>query len=94
MLSKSKDIALLIEIHNLGDGKNLYNPIIDLLKKFKEIMLFKSKKPLQKEIKLNTKRSICFRMKNLIIIIKLSFNSYTNLLSFEVCKNCINHQKI
>jgi len=32
VLSKSKDIAL--EIHNLGDGKNLYNPIIDLLKKY------------------------------------------------------------
>ena len=34
VLSKSKDIGLLIEIHNLGDGKNLYNPIIDLLKKY------------------------------------------------------------
>ena len=34
VLSKSKDIALLIEIHNLGDGKNLYNPIIDLLNNY------------------------------------------------------------
>ena len=34
VLSKSKDIALLIEIHNLGDGKNFYEPIMDLLKKY------------------------------------------------------------
>ena len=31
ILSKSKDISLLIEIHNLGDGQTLYQPIIDLL---------------------------------------------------------------
>ncbi len=34
VLSKSKDIALLIEIHNLGDGKNLYESIMDLLKNY------------------------------------------------------------
>jgi FkbM family methyltransferase len=34
ILSNSKDITLLIEIHNLGDGKNLYGSIIDLLKKY------------------------------------------------------------
>ena len=31
VLSKSKDIALLIEIHNLKDGTNLYRPIIEFL---------------------------------------------------------------
>jgi len=31
ILSKSKDIALLIEIHDIGNGKTLYEPIIDLL---------------------------------------------------------------
>jgi FkbM family methyltransferase len=34
ILSKSKDIALLIEIHNLGDGKNLYEPIMELLNQY------------------------------------------------------------
>jgi FkbM family methyltransferase len=34
ILSKSKDISLLIEIHNLGDGKNLYQPIMDLLNNY------------------------------------------------------------
>jgi FkbM family methyltransferase len=34
VLSKSKDIALLIEIHNLGDGQTLYRPIMDLLNKY------------------------------------------------------------
>ncbi|HYO06507.1 MAG TPA: FkbM family methyltransferase [Phototrophicaceae bacterium] len=32
VLSKSKDISILIEIHDLGNGKNLYEPIMDLLK--------------------------------------------------------------
>jgi hypothetical protein len=31
MLSKSKDISLLIEIHNLSQGANLYKPILKLL---------------------------------------------------------------
>jgi FkbM family methyltransferase len=31
ILSKSKDIALLIEIHNLSDGTNLYRPIVEFL---------------------------------------------------------------
>ena len=31
VLSKSKDIALLIEVHNLSDGTNLYRPIIEFL---------------------------------------------------------------
>ena len=34
VLSKSKDIALLIEIHDLGEGKNHYNPIMDLLNNY------------------------------------------------------------
>ena len=31
ILSKSKDIALLIEIHNISHGENHYDQIIDLL---------------------------------------------------------------
>ena len=31
VLSKSKDIALLIEIHDVENGKTLYEPIMDLL---------------------------------------------------------------
>ena len=31
ILSKSKDIALLIEIHNIDEGKNFYTEIIQLL---------------------------------------------------------------
>jgi FkbM family methyltransferase len=31
ILSKSKDIALLIEIHNIEEGKNFYKEIIDFL---------------------------------------------------------------
>jgi FkbM family methyltransferase len=31
VLSKNKDISLLIEIHNIENGKNLYRPIMDLL---------------------------------------------------------------
>src|SRR5215203_1646050 len=31
ILSKSMDISLLIEIHDVGNGKTLYEPIIDLL---------------------------------------------------------------
>jgi FkbM family methyltransferase len=34
VLSKSKDISILIEIHNLGDGKNLYQPIMALLNNY------------------------------------------------------------
>ena len=34
ILSKSKDIALLIEIHQIGDGKTLYQPIMDLLNNY------------------------------------------------------------
>ncbi len=34
ILSKSKDIALLIEIHNIEEGKNFYKEIIDLLGNF------------------------------------------------------------
>jgi FkbM family methyltransferase len=32
ILSKSKDIALLIEVHNLPNGNNFYSPIIECLK--------------------------------------------------------------
>ena len=31
ILSKSKDIALLIEVHNLPNGNNFYSPIIEFL---------------------------------------------------------------
>jgi FkbM family methyltransferase len=31
VLSKSKDISLLIEVHNIADGTNQYSPIMDLL---------------------------------------------------------------
>jgi FkbM family methyltransferase len=34
ILSKSKDIAILIEIHNLAEGRNLYENIMDLLKTY------------------------------------------------------------
>ena len=34
ILSKSNNISLLIEIHNLGDGKNLYENIMDLLNNY------------------------------------------------------------
>jgi FkbM family methyltransferase len=34
VLAKSKDIALLIEIHNIEDGKTLYEPIMDLLNNY------------------------------------------------------------
>jgi FkbM family methyltransferase len=34
ILSKSKDIALLIEVHNLSGGINLYRPILEFLKSF------------------------------------------------------------
>jgi FkbM family methyltransferase len=33
-LSKSKDIALLIEIHNIENGKTLYEPIMNLLNNY------------------------------------------------------------
>jgi FkbM family methyltransferase len=34
ILSKSKDIALLIEVHNIAEGQNLYENIIALLKTY------------------------------------------------------------
>jgi hypothetical protein len=34
ILSKNKDIALLIEIHNLPDGTNFYTPIMHLLSSY------------------------------------------------------------
>jgi FkbM family methyltransferase len=34
VLSKSRDISILIEIHNLGNGKTLYQPIMDLLNNY------------------------------------------------------------
>ena len=43
ILSKSKDIALLIEVHNLSDGTNLYRPIIEFLSRYNfEIVLEKT----------------------------------------------------
>jgi FkbM family methyltransferase len=40
VLSKSKDTSILIEIHDLGNGKNLYEPIMDLLKNYDYKMEF------------------------------------------------------
>jgi FkbM family methyltransferase len=34
IMSNSKNISLLIEIHNVEDGKNLYRPIMDLMEKY------------------------------------------------------------
>jgi FkbM family methyltransferase len=34
ILSNSKNTTLLIEVHNIEDGKNLYKPIIDLMEKY------------------------------------------------------------
>ena len=34
VLSKSKDISILIEIHDVGNGKTLYQPIMDLLNNY------------------------------------------------------------
>jgi FkbM family methyltransferase len=34
IISNSKRIALLIEVHNIEQGKNLYMPIMDLLQKY------------------------------------------------------------
>jgi FkbM family methyltransferase len=34
ILSKSKDIAILIEVHNIAEGRNLYENIMDLLKPY------------------------------------------------------------
>jgi FkbM family methyltransferase len=34
ILSKSKDIALLIEVHNIAEGRNLYENIMELLKTY------------------------------------------------------------
>ena len=33
ILSQSKNIAILLEVHNIENGKNLYEPIMDLLEK-------------------------------------------------------------
>jgi FkbM family methyltransferase len=40
ILSKSKDIALLIEVHNLHDGTNLYRPIIEFLSRYNFKIVF------------------------------------------------------
>jgi hypothetical protein len=34
VLSNSKDISLLIEIHNISEGRNHYQSIMDLLKSY------------------------------------------------------------
>jgi FkbM family methyltransferase len=33
-ISNSKNIAFLVEVHNIEDGKNLYRPIMDLMEKY------------------------------------------------------------
>jgi FkbM family methyltransferase len=40
ILSNSRDISVLIEIHNLQENTNLYNPIIDMLRKCKFSIIF------------------------------------------------------
>jgi FkbM family methyltransferase len=40
VLSKSKDIALLIEVHNLTSGKSLYEPIMEFLNSYNFIVEF------------------------------------------------------
>jgi FkbM family methyltransferase len=45
VLSKSKDICLLIEIHNIEDGKNLYRPIILLMEKHNFMVKFENTYP-------------------------------------------------
>src|SRR5215213_7698692 len=42
ILSKSKDIALLIEVHNLTGGKNLYGPIMEFLNSYNFIVEFEN----------------------------------------------------
>jgi FkbM family methyltransferase len=39
ILSNSRDIAVLVEVHNL-QNKNLHNPIIDMLRKYKFSIIF------------------------------------------------------
>jgi FkbM family methyltransferase len=34
VMSNSKNITLLIEVHNIEDGKNVYRPIMDLMEKY------------------------------------------------------------
>jgi FkbM family methyltransferase len=40
VLSKSKDIALLIEVHNLTSGKSLYGPVMEFLNSYNFIVEF------------------------------------------------------
>jgi FkbM family methyltransferase len=40
ILSNSKDISILIEIHNLQKNMNFYNPIIDMLRKYRFSIIF------------------------------------------------------
>src|SRR5215203_5681632 len=40
ILSNSKDISILIEIHNLQKTMNFYNPIIDMLRKYRFSIIF------------------------------------------------------
>ncbi len=42
VLSKSKDIALLIEVHNLTGGKSLYGPIMEFLNSYNFIVEFEN----------------------------------------------------
>jgi FkbM family methyltransferase len=42
ILSKSKDIALLIEVHNLTGGKNLYGPIMEFLNSYNFVVEFEN----------------------------------------------------
>jgi FkbM family methyltransferase len=41
ILSNSKDISVLIEVHNL-QNENLYNPIVDMLRKYKFSIVFEN----------------------------------------------------
>jgi FkbM family methyltransferase len=42
IISKSKDIALLIEVHNLTGGKNLYGPIMEFLNSYNFVVEFEN----------------------------------------------------
>jgi hypothetical protein len=50
VLSKNNNISLLIEIHNLADGKNFYQPIMDLLNNYNFKIEFEKYMKMEKDI--------------------------------------------
>jgi FkbM family methyltransferase len=71
VLSKSKDISLLIEIHNIEDGKTLYEPIIDLLNNYNFTKNLKKYMKAEKDILLSAKNNYNHEI-NEVLIIKLN----------------------